>query len=150
MWDLYSRSRHVVWSPHHVGKIMQIQRFTKCLLCLKDVLYRDRLERLGLETLEMRRLRQDLVFTYKVIFRLVSDSHNELFVMSNSSISTRDHAYKLFQRYSHLDFCEHFFAERIMKPWNSLSANNATFKSLTTSKSFVNSVNLTNFGSLGF
>jgi len=78
-----------VWSPHHVGKFMQIEsiqrRFTKRLPDLKDVLYKDRLERLELETLEMRRLRQDLVglSMYKVIFDLVSDSCNELFIMSN-------------------------------------------------------------------
>jgi len=42
------------------------------------------------------------------------------------------------------------FAERIIKPWNSLPANNDTFKSLAAFKSFVNSVNLTNFVSLGF
>jgi len=44
-----------VWSPQHFGKIMQIKRFTKRLLGLKDVLDRNRLERLGLEALEMRR-----------------------------------------------------------------------------------------------
>jgi len=56
----------VSWSPHHVGTIMQIEslqrRFTKRLPGLKDVLYKDWLERLGLETLEMRRLRQDNSF----------------------------------------------------------------------------------------
>jgi len=37
-----------VWSPHHVGKIIQIEsvqrRFTKRLPGLKDLLYKDRLE----------------------------------------------------------------------------------------------------------
>jgi len=46
-----------VWSPHHVGKIMQIEsvqrRFTERLPDLKDVLYKERLERLALETQEM-------------------------------------------------------------------------------------------------
>jgi len=70
-----------------------------------------RIKWLGLETLEM----QDLVFTYKVIFDLVSDSCNELFIMSNSSISIRGHDYKLFQRHSNLDSRKHFFAERNIK-----------------------------------
>jgi len=78
-----------VWSPHQVGKIMQIERFTKRLLGLKDVLNRNRLEQIGQESLEMRRLRPDIVLTYTIIFGLVSDSCNKLLIMSNSSISTR-------------------------------------------------------------
>jgi len=109
-----------VWSPHHVGKIIIIEsvqrRFTKRLPRLKHVIYKDRLQQLGLETLEMRRLRQDLVFTYKVIFGLVSNSCNELFIISNSVISTRGHDYKLFQSYSRVDTRKHFFAECIIKP----------------------------------
>ena len=59
-----------VWSPHHSGKIALIEsvqrRFTKRLPGLRNVEYKVRLEQLGLETLEMRRLRNDLIFTYKV------------------------------------------------------------------------------------
>jgi len=55
-----------VWSPHQVGKLIQIEslqrRSTKRLPGLKDAIYKDRCERLQLETLEMRRLRQDLGF----------------------------------------------------------------------------------------
>jgi len=43
----------------------------------------DRLEWLGIETLEMWRPRQDFnfhVYAYKVIFRLVRDAYNELFI----------------------------------------------------------------------
>jgi len=94
--------------------------------------------------------REDLVFTYKVIFGLVSNSCNELFIMSNSSISTRGHDYKLFQSYTRVDSHKHFFAERIIKPWNSLPAINDIFKNLATFRSCVYSANLTNFVSLGF
>jgi len=132
-------------------KIESVQRrFTKRLPGHKYVIYKDRLQRLGLETLEMRRLREDLVFAYKVILGLVSNSCYELFIMSNSSISTRGHDYKLFQSYTRVDSRKHFFAERIIKPWNSLPANNDTFKSFASCKSFVYSANLTNFVLLGF
>ena len=72
--------------------------------------------------LKMRRLKRDLIFTYKVIFGLVSDACNELFIMSNSTQPTRGHAFKLYQRYSRIDSREHLFAERIVQPWNSLPA----------------------------
>jgi len=145
-----------VWSPHHSGKIIQIEsvqrRFTKRLPIpgLKNVKYKERLEQLRIETLEMRRLRQDLIFSYKVIFGLVNYACNDLFTLSNSTIPTRGHAFKLYQRYSRVDSRKHFFAERIIHPWNSLPAKNEDFNSLATFKSFIKSVNLTNFVSLGF
>jgi len=86
MSDLNSSTRHMSGHlsghlVHHVGNIIQIEsvqtRFTKRPPGLKDVLYNNRLERLGQESLEMRRLTQALVFTYKVMFGLVSDSCNE-------------------------------------------------------------------------
>jgi len=61
-----------------------------------------------------------------------------------------DRHYKLIQRHGNLDTHKLFFAERIIKAWNSFPANNDTFKSLATFKSFVNSVSLTNFASLSF
>ena len=143
-----------VWSPHHSGKIIQIEsvqrRFTKRLPGLKNVNYKDRLEQLRLETLEMRRLRQDLIFSYKVIFGLVNNACNDLFTLSNSAIPTRGHAFKLYKRHSRVDSRMHFFAERIINPWNSLPAKNEHFNSLATFKSFIKSVNLTHFVSLGF
>jgi len=72
------------------------------------------LERLTQETVEMRMLRQALVFTYKVTFELVSGLYKELFIMSNSSISTQSHAYKLFQCYSRINCRKHVFVERII------------------------------------
>jgi len=68
-----------------------VYRLRNSLPGLNNVIYKGLLEKLGIETLEMRR--EDLAFTYKVIFGLVSDSCNELFIMSNSSISTQGHDY---------------------------------------------------------
>jgi hypothetical protein len=91
-----------VWSPHHSGRITQIEsvqrRFTKRLPGLKNVKYQARLEQLGLASLEMRRLRQDLVFAYKIIFGLVSNACEGFFIMSNSILSTRGHSFKIYKR----------------------------------------------------
>jgi len=70
--------------------------------------------------------------------------------MSNSSISTRGRDYKLIQSYTRVDSRKHFFAERIIKPRNSLPASNDPFKILAAFRSFVYSANLTNFVSLVF
>jgi hypothetical protein len=143
-----------VWSPHHSRKIIQIEsvqrRVTERLPGLKNVKYKERLEQLKLETLEMRRLRHDLIFTHKVIFGQVSGACNELFIVSDTKIPTRGHSFELYRRYNRVDSRKYFFAERIVHPWNNLPANKERFKSLATFKSFIKSVNLTNFVSLGF
>ena len=121
-------------------KIIQIEsvqrRFNKRLPGLKNVKYKERLDHLKLETLEMRRLRLDLIFTYMVIFGLVSGACNELFMMSDPKIPTRGHSFKPYQRYNRVDSRKSFFAERIVHPWNNMPANNEHFKSLATFKIF--------------
>ena len=56
----------VIWSPSlikDIDLIEQVQkRFTKRLRCLDGVAYTDRLQRLNLPSLELRRLHLDLVF----------------------------------------------------------------------------------------
>jgi hypothetical protein len=147
-----------VWSPHHIGKIKQIEsvqrQFTKRLSGFADFEYRERLSRLGLESLEMRRLRQDLLFTYKIVFGLVSDACSDLFTLtssvSGSAPCTRGHCYKLFPSFKRIDARKFFFAERVILPWNSLPAENKHFIKLSVFKRFIRSVNLSKFVTLGF
>ena len=54
------------------------------------------------------------------------------------------------QRYNRVDSRKYFLAEQIVHLWNNLPANNEHFKSSATFKSFIKSVNLTKFVSLGF
>ena len=65
---------NVIWSPHkrkHIDKLEQIQRtFTKCIIGLKDLDYEKRLEILRLPSLEFRRIRGDLIETYKITHNL--------------------------------------------------------------------------------
>jgi len=73
-----------VWSPHYIGDIQKIEsvqrRFTKRLPGYDTLDYKSRLTKLGIETLETRRLRQDLIFTYKIVFGLVDQSANDFYV----------------------------------------------------------------------
>jgi len=69
--DVIRRRGRLVTSPCWQNCRLQ-RRFTKRLPGLKDVIFdKDRLERLGLEIIDMRRLRQDLVFTYLYLASLV-------------------------------------------------------------------------------
>ena len=69
-------------------------------------------------TLELRRLHADLVMCYKLIFGLVKLSFDDFFSFNPVTV-TRGHPYKLFLNHSY-GTRKHFFAERIVAPWNSL------------------------------
>jgi len=147
-----------VWSPHHIGKIKHVEsvqrQFTKRLPGFADLEYKERLSRLNLESLEMRRLRQDLLYTYKIVFGLVSDACSDLFILTNSVTEnapcTRGHYYKLFPSFKRVDTRKFFFAERVILPWNSLPAEYVHFSKLSVFKRFLRSVDLSRFVSLGF
>ena len=62
----------VVWSPslkQDIDLIEKVQRrFTKRLSGLKAYSYSERLQYLGLSSLELRRLHLDLILCYKIVF----------------------------------------------------------------------------------
>ena len=63
----------VAWSPHlkqDIMKIEKVQRLTKRLRGYRHKSYVDRLAKLGLPSLELRRLHLDLIYCYKVVFGL--------------------------------------------------------------------------------
>ena len=59
-----------IWSPHLVTDIRKVEsvqrKFTKRLPGCSHLSYADRLARLNLNSLVVRRLRHDLVLTYKI------------------------------------------------------------------------------------
>jgi len=88
----------VVWSPSLVRDIELIEkvqrRFTKRLPGLQNLTYHQRLASLNLESLELRRLRNDLIFAYKIVFGLHNVNVSDFFKVSTNTRS-RGHAYKL-------------------------------------------------------
>jgi hypothetical protein len=145
-----------VWSPHYIGDIQKIEsvqrRFTKRLPGYDTLDYKSRLTKLGIESLEMRRLRQDLIFTYKIVFGLVNQTADNFFTLSSAvqNVSTRGHIYKLFPSHSRIDVRKFFFANRVLRPWNSLPAEDKHFRNLTAFKTFIKTVNLAEFTTLKF
>jgi len=151
------------WSPHHILKIQQVEtvqrKFTKRHPGYVSLCYKERLSRLGLDTMEMHRLWHDLLYTYKIVFNLVSGAANVMFTLANTlySTRTRGHPHKLYSHNRFIDvrkhfFCErkHFFCERIVITWNNLPGTSEYFSSFSQFKYFINSVNLTSHVSLGF
>jgi len=67
---------YCVWSPHlknGIYKVASVQRnFTKRLRGLSNLPYSDRLAVLNLPSLELRRLGNDLIWCYKILFELLA------------------------------------------------------------------------------
>jgi len=95
--------------------------FTKRLPGLSNASYSDRLSILGLRSLQLRRLHQDLIYTYKIIFGLVDLDCPNFFLVSPNE-TTRGHVSKLFVRQSRVDVRKYFFGNRVVKIWHSLPA----------------------------
>ena len=94
---------NVIWSPHkrkHIDKLEQIQRsFTKCIIGLKDLDYEKRLEKLRLPSLEFRRIRGDLIETYKIIHNLYDPkSLKDLLPLVTTDSITRSNSHKLYKK----------------------------------------------------
>jgi len=70
-------------SPHHILEIQKVEtvqrKFTKPLPGYASLCYKERLSRLDLDSLKMRRLRHDLFYTYKNVFNLDSEAANDMF-----------------------------------------------------------------------
>jgi len=76
------------WSPQSVGLIKKTEsvqrRFTKRFPCCRHMAYNDRLVKLNIESLEMRRLRLDLIYVYKTVFGLVATDMSDYFSLQST------------------------------------------------------------------
>jgi len=106
-------------------------------------MYNDRSRYLNIPRLELRRLHTDLFWCYKVVFRLVLVSFDDLFVFSPCQV-TRGHALKLFKRQNTHCVRATFFSERVINCWNSLP-DSLDFSSFTTFRRTVKQVDFSRF-----
>ena len=104
------------WSPHQIGLIRLIegvqQRFTRMIPELKSLPYEARLKRLNLTTLEIRRIRGDLIEVYKILNGLEKINPDSMF--TRFTYNTRCHTMKLEKKHVHLDSRKYFFTQRVI------------------------------------
>ena len=126
----------VVWSPVLKCEIDALEcvqrRFTKRLRGMDNLSYADRLAKLELFTLELRRLHIDLVMCYKIVFGLVELQFSDFFSLSPSE-ATRGHQYKLYKTRGD-GARNNFFCNRIINVWNNLPTDTVDFTSLCSFK----------------
>ena len=128
-----------VWSPQYsyqVDKVESIQRrFTKRLRVYSHLDYPSHLNALALMSLEKCRLVQDLVLTYKIIFGLLDIDSRKFFLKIRPircvNNVTRGNPYNLSVNNCRINVRQHYFAERVVSVWNSLSPSVVDLSSLS-------------------
>ena len=75
---------------------------------------------LDLTTLQRRRIRGDLIETYKILSVKERISSVQFFKLSTNEHGLRAHNLKIFKQRSRLDVGRFFFSNRVVNDWNSL------------------------------
>ena len=111
------------WSPHLVKDIEILERvqhrFTRMVEGLKELEYKQRLEYLGLPSLRFRRLRGDLIETFKILKGNERVKSEKFFTLSHNT-KTRGHSLKLCTGKSRIDNRKYSFSSRVVRDWNEL------------------------------
>ena len=129
-----------VWSPYrakYVDMIESVQRrATKYLPGFKDLTYDERLKKLNLPTLAYRRLRGDMIETYKIIKEIYDKGVAPTLILSKDVAvrSTRGHQFRLYKVRANKQIRANSFSYRIVNPWNSLPENVVNAPSLNAFK----------------
>ena len=127
-----------VWAPmyrNQTNEIEKIQRrATKLVKNMHNLSYGDRLRNLGLETLEYRRLRADVIQVYR-IFQGIDKVNIEDFFQLDNSNRTRGHSFKLVKPRARGSIRLNSFSHRVVSPWNNLKDSTVTSTSVNAFKS---------------
>ena len=137
-----------VWSPSQITLINAIERvqkqFTKRLPGLKNLAYNERLKLLGLQSLEHRRLKFDLILCYNIIHGQSAIPLDKMFTL-NSNTTLRGHPLKISQPLLKNNTSKTFFANRVIIPWNSLQSEVVTAPTTKNFKTLLNKADLSKF-----
>uniref|UniRef100_A0A8B9G961 Reverse transcriptase domain-containing protein n=1 Tax=Amazona collaria TaxID=241587 RepID=A0A8B9G961_9PSIT len=111
------------WCPQHkkgMELLEQVQRrATRMIRGLEHLLYEDRMRKLGLFSLEKRRLCGDLIAAFQYLKEAYRDGGEGLFIRDCGE-RTRGNRFKLKQGKFRLDMRKKFFSVRVVRPWNGL------------------------------
>ena len=112
-----------VWSPRYKKDIEIVEkiqrRATKLVRECKGKPYKDRLRYLNLPTLKYRRLRGDMLETYKILNDIYDNEAAPVLELSGTRM-TRGNDKKLNKVMCKTDLRRHFFTQRVVDVWNSL------------------------------
>ena len=111
----------------------------KKIIGFSSLTYAERLIKLDVDTLELRRLKQDLLTMYKVFNNLLVLNVSEFFEFNH--VNTRGHNFKLIKPICNNNARAFTFACRRIDCWNCLPAYIVNIKSLSLFKEQLNNLN---------
>ena len=113
-----------VWSPYHEGLAVKIEKvhrcFTKRIYGLSNLSYEDHLLSLKLDSLHVRRIKQDLAMAYNNFHGLIAIDCSDLFSCANCD-RTRGHNRKMYIQNCRRDVHKFSFARRECPVWINLT-----------------------------
>ena len=114
-----------VWSPHlnkYIKLIEGVQRrATRLVPELKELPYEERLKQLKLTTLEERRVRGDMIETYKIITRKEKVNPDNYFQLLPDREGPRARDKKIYKKFAKKDVRRLSFTLRVTNGWNCLT-----------------------------
>ena len=112
------------WHPMRKKDISSIEnvqrRATRMVPTLKGLTYPQRLQKLKIPTLVFRRMRGDMIETFKILTDIYDKAASPILEFVSQDIPTRGHKYKLRKKHHNTRIHQHFFSSRIIDAWNSL------------------------------
>ena len=133
-----------IWSPYQLGDIDTIERvqklFTRKLPGLRNYPYMERLQILQMKTLEERRIMNDVILLYKIIYKMIDMDAEKFFTFNRNP--TRGHSLKINTQHSRLNCRKFFFFNRTIPIWNALSEETVSSTSLGIFKAKLKATNL--------
>ena len=113
-----------IWSVMYKKEAIQIEnvqrRATKLVKNIQHLSYSDRSRYLGLPSLQYRRLRSDIVETFRIINNIDRVNSNKIFPKNENT--TRGHKHKIYKKQCRTNIRKYSFSQRVVDTWNSLPA----------------------------
>ena len=123
-----------------------VQRyFTRRLLSKSDLDYTERLKLLGLDSLELRRLKFDLKLYYQIINGLINLNCAKFFQILPVTLETRSHKLQIQKQVFQNNWLNNTFSNRAVDCWNSLPREMIEATDFKTFKRMLNVADSTTF-----
>lgn len=139
----------VVWSPREmylIDLLEKVQRhFSRSIPSLSHLTYSDRLSALHLESLEIRRLRFDLIYYYKIFNNLTPHIPDDHFIRYYPPVSSRSASSYLIRPRKCCDKLLSYLSFRSIDAWNDLSPDIKSASSLSSFKIAIKRVDLNKY-----
>ena len=117
----------------------QVQRrMTKMINGMGEDEYSVRLSKTKLLSLEMRRLRSDLIEVFKIMHNLEGVKRED-FLQLRTATGRRGHSLTILKQHCRLNVRKYFFTHRVVDTWNKLSEDTVNSKTVN---SFKNQIDL--------